>query len=49
MRGNSDLPLCFGKADLVLRGYVDADFEGDLDTRQITTSYVYTLGSTTVS
>jgi len=34
---------------LVLWGYVDADYVGDLDTRQSTTSYVYTLGLTAVS
>ena len=42
LRGTSDLPLCFGKADLVLRGNVDTDLAGDLDTRQSTTCYVYT-------
>ena len=33
LKGTTDLPLCFGKEDLVLRGYVDADFAGDHDSR----------------
>jgi hypothetical protein len=49
LRGTADVPLCFGRADLVVRGYVDADFAGDHDTRRSTTGYVYTLGSTAVS
>jgi len=49
LKGTSDLPLYFGKANLVLHGYMDADFAGDLDTRRSITSYFYTLGSTAVS
>ena len=33
----------------MLRGYVDADFSGDLDTRRSITGYIYILGLTTVS
>jgi ATP-binding cassette subfamily B (MDR/TAP) protein 1 len=49
LRGTAEVPVWFGRADLVVRGYVDADFAGDHDTRRSTTGYVYTLGSTAVS
>jgi len=40
--------LCYGGTDVRLRGYVDFDFAGDVDSRS-TTGYVFTLRSGAVS
>ena len=32
-----------------LQGYVDADFAGDIDSRKITTEFVFILGGTAIS
>nr|GEX38520.1 Gag-Pol polyprotein [Tanacetum cinerariifolium] len=29
--GTSDVALCFGDSDLIVKGYVDSDYAGDLD------------------
>lgn len=49
LRGTTDLPLCFERGKLTVKGYVDADFAGDQDTRRSTIGYVCTMGSTAVS
>lgn len=33
LRGNTNVSLCYGKGGSILRGYVDADFKGDVDKR----------------
>ncbi|RVX15440.1 Retrovirus-related Pol polyprotein from transposon TNT 1-94 [Vitis vinifera] len=35
--------------DHMSKGYVDADFAGDIDSRKSTTRFVFTLGGTTIS
>ena len=32
-----------------LQGYVDTDFDGDIDSRKSTTEFVFTLGDTAIS
>ncbi|KAL6332395.1 hypothetical protein AAG906_004970 [Vitis piasezkii] len=39
-----DLACVVSVSDPSVRGYVDADYAGDLDDRRSTTSYVFTLG-----
>jgi len=43
IRGTSDVALCYGGSEYIVRGYVDSDFTGDLDKRKSTTGYVFTL------
>ncbi|GJX66452.1 retrovirus-related pol polyprotein from transposon TNT 1-94 [Tanacetum coccineum] len=31
IKGTSDVALCFGDSDLIVKGYVDSDYAGDLD------------------
>ena len=49
LRGITSHALCFGGSDIVLQGYVDADMDGDKDSRRRTTGYVFTVGGTIVS
>ena len=49
LKGSLDTCLCFIGASLKLQGYVDADFAGDIDSRKITTEFVFILGGTTIS
>ena len=49
MRGTTSHALCFGGSDTVLQGYVDADMDGDKDSRRSTIRYVFTVGGTTVN
>ncbi|BBG96524.1 hypothetical protein Prudu_005356 [Prunus dulcis] len=39
--------LYFGKGELKVQGYVDADFGGEVDHRRSTTGYIFTVGNTT--
>ena len=48
LRGTTSHALCFGGTNNVLQGYVDANVEGDKDSRMITIGYVFTLGGTTI-
>ena len=41
--------MYFGKGDLKVQGYVDADFGGEVDHRKSTTGFIFTSGNTTVS
>ena len=43
LRGSSKLCLTFGDSKLVLEGYVDADWAGDLDGRKSTSGYLFTF------
>ena len=43
LRGTSKLCLCFGNGKPVLKGYIDADIAGDLDSRKSTSSYLFTF------
>ncbi|GJZ19365.1 retrovirus-related pol polyprotein from transposon TNT 1-94 [Tanacetum coccineum] len=49
IKGTSDVALCFGDSDLIVKGYVDSDYAGDLDGSKSTTGYVFTLSGGTVS
>ena len=49
IKGTSDVALCYGGSDFVVRGYVDSDYAGDLDESKSTTGYVFTLASGAVS
>ncbi|GKA61173.1 retrovirus-related pol polyprotein from transposon TNT 1-94 [Tanacetum coccineum] len=49
IKGTSDVALCFGESDLVVKGYVHSDYAGDLDESKSTTGYVFTLSGGTVS
>ncbi|GJV47755.1 retrovirus-related pol polyprotein from transposon TNT 1-94 [Tanacetum coccineum] len=43
IKGTSDVALCFGESDVIVKGYVDSDYAGDLDRSKSTTGYVFTL------
>lgn len=43
IRGTLDVVLCYRGLEVIVRGYMDLDFAGDLDKRKFTTSYVFTL------
>jgi hypothetical protein len=49
IKGTSDVALCFGGSEFVVRGYVDSDFAGDLDRRKSTSGYVFTLAGGAVN
>ncbi|GJS55932.1 hypothetical protein Tco_0629294 [Tanacetum coccineum] len=49
IKGTSNIALCFGESDLIVKGYVDSDYVGDLDGSKSTTGYVFTLCGGTVS
>nr|GEV11871.1 retrovirus-related Pol polyprotein from transposon TNT 1-94 [Tanacetum cinerariifolium] len=49
VKGTSDVALCFGDSDLIVTGYVDSDYAGDLDGSKSTTGYVFTLSGGTIS
>nr|GEZ62934.1 Gag-Pol polyprotein [Tanacetum cinerariifolium] len=49
IKGTSDVALCFGDSDLIVKGYVDSDYAGYLDGSKSTTGYVFTLSGETVS
>ena len=39
------MALCYEGTNVPLRGYVDSEFAGDIDSRKSTTSFVFMLGS----
>ncbi|MCO5582215.1 hypothetical protein L7F22_036107 [Adiantum nelumboides] len=41
--------ICFGKGDLSVVGYTDADYAGDLDKRRSTSGYLYTFAGGAIS
>ena len=49
IKGTLNYGLIFTEGDSVLRGYSDADWAGDLDTRRSTSGYVFMIGDSTVS
>ncbi|KAH9291001.1 hypothetical protein KI387_044130 [Taxus chinensis] len=49
LRGTMGTVLCYNGSDTTLRGYVDSDMAGDVDSRRSTTGYIYTVGGTAVS
>ncbi|KAH9311145.1 hypothetical protein KI387_026180, partial [Taxus chinensis] len=49
LRGTMGTVLCYSGSNTTLRGYVDSDMAGDVDSRRSTTGYIYTVGGTAVS
>jgi hypothetical protein len=49
LKDTIDTRLVFEKGDGALRGYVDLNFEGDIDKRGSLTDYIFTLGDSTIS
>ena len=49
LRGSSDICLCFVGASLKLLGYLDANLAGDIDSRNNTTGFVFTLSGIAIS
>ncbi|RDX85720.1 hypothetical protein CR513_33050, partial [Mucuna pruriens] len=49
IKGTSGVALCYGGSELLVRGYVDSDFAGDVDKRKSTTGYVFTIAGGAVS
>jgi len=49
LKGTSKMHLSFRRSNLTLQGFSDADLGGDLDGRKSTTSYIFTLGGTTIN
>jgi hypothetical protein len=49
LKGTLDMKLCLGGNDINMRGYCDADWGGDLDTRRSTTGYVFFIGDGAIS
>lgn len=50
IRGTIDMGICFeSENDLVFRGYSDADYAGDVETRRSTSGYVFMFGNGIIS
>ena len=49
LKGSLDTCLCFTCASLKLQGYVDTNFDGDIDSIKSITGFVFTFGGTTIS
>ena len=49
LRGTSDTCLYFGTSDLKLKGFVDVDLAGDIDSRKSIIGFVFILGGTAIS
>lgn len=50
LRGTLDIGLCYGATeDILVPGYLDSNYAGDIDSRRSMTGYVFTLGGFVVS
>ncbi|XP_055826272.1 secreted RxLR effector protein 161-like [Solanum dulcamara] len=50
LKGASDVGLTFRKSEgILILGYVDSDYAGDLDRRRSTTGYIFTLIGSAIS
>ena len=47
--GTADYTLCYGGSNVLLQGYTDADWAGDLDERKSTSAYVFLLNGGAIS
>ena len=45
----SNITLCYGGLDFIVRGYVNSDYAGDLDKSKSIIGYVFILASSVVS
>ncbi|MCO5556292.1 hypothetical protein L7F22_009838 [Adiantum nelumboides] len=48
-KGTQSKCICYGKSDLKLQGYCDADMAGDMVTRKSTSGYVFAIAGGAVS
>ena len=49
LKGTLDVKLCLGGMDLTMKGYCDADWGGDVNSRRSTMGYVFFLGEGAIS
>ncbi|KAE8686521.1 Protein STRUBBELIG-RECEPTOR FAMILY 1 [Hibiscus syriacus] len=49
IKGTSNVALCYGGSNLLINGYVDSDYAGDLDKSKSTTGYVFKIAGGAVS
>ena len=49
LKGMVDYRLCYQRQDLQLKGYIDADWGGDLDEKKSTSGYVFLLGNGSIT
>ena len=49
LKGTTDYLLCYRGYDLHIRGYIDADWGGDLDEWKSTSGFVFLLNNSAIS
>jgi len=49
LKGTADYSLCYSGSDLLLKGYIDADWAGDRNDRKSTSGYAFLLNGGTIS
>ncbi|KAE8716977.1 cytochrome P450 71A9-like [Hibiscus syriacus] len=49
IKGTSNVALCYGGSNLLINGYVDSNYAGDLDKSKSTTGYVFKVAGGAVS
>ncbi|MCO5583106.1 hypothetical protein L7F22_037014 [Adiantum nelumboides] len=49
LNGTKDMCICFGKGDLSIVGYTDADYARDLHKQRSTSGYLYTFAGGAIS
>ncbi|XP_021612939.1 uncharacterized protein LOC110615404 [Manihot esculenta] len=49
LKGITSTSFCYGNGKVLLKGFVDTDLSGDVDTSKSTSEYVYNIDGTTVS
>ena len=49
LKGTANFSLCYGGEDLLLKGYADADWSGDLDERKSTSGFAFLLNNGAIS
>ncbi|MCO5608199.1 hypothetical protein L7F22_062405 [Adiantum nelumboides] len=49
LSGTADRQLCYGGGELSIKGYVDSDYAGCVDSRKSTTGWIYTFAGSAIS
>ncbi|MCO5551867.1 hypothetical protein L7F22_005373 [Adiantum nelumboides] len=49
LSGTADRQLCYGGGELSIKGYVDSDYAGSVDSRKSTTGWIYTFAGSAIS
>ena len=49
LSGTADRQLCYGRGDLSIKGFVDSDYAGCVDSRKSTTGWIYTFAGSAIS